>query len=258
MRAHFAQSWNDALDAGAQSLASRAAFFDTRVRAQSRPNLRLLRIHATQAPGAMRLLPEPQVNDLARVLPAALATAQHYVYVETTVLRDASLVEALADASVLSPQLQLIVVLPDAVPPIEAARDWDDAQARALQQRVLERLQRGFGARMALVRPRHARICGTVVIVDDSFAVLGPFGLSPRSLNTDTGAAVGVRDTEKVAGLMTRVGQRWTGDQADDALRLAQTWQQASAGEDGPLMAHHAPKPAARVGVLNRLPEAFF
>lgn len=223
LRGHFTQSWNDALGAGAQSLASRAAVFDTRVRAQSRPDLRLLRTLAAPAPGALRILPEPMVTDLARTLPKALSEAQRYVYIETPVLPDMRLVEALANT-----------VVP--------ASD----------------LQRGFGDRMALVRPSATRICGTVVIVDDALAVLGAFGLSPRSLNTDKGAAVGFQAENRITSLMTRLGQRWTGESDPARLRQAACWQQAAEQESGAVVSHFPSKAMVKPPVFSRLPDAFF
>lgn len=259
LRSHFGESWNAALDAGAQSLAQRADPFDTRIRAQSRQDLRLMRTFATPTPGAMRLLPEPQVSDLETVLPSVLASARDYVFAETPVLRHAGLVEALANASVTTPELQLVLVMPDVLPMQDSSRDWDASQANALQTRTLDRLRRGFGDRLALVSPRHTRLCGTTLIVDDKLAVLGSYGLSPRSMLFDTGAAVAVRDVEKVTGLMTRLGQHWTGQEDPAKLRRAETWRDASTLGDSSRL---HPFPPARglpsSKALLGLPEEFF
>lgn len=260
LRAHFVQTWSAALDAGAQSLAARAEAYDTRARAQTRPELRLLRTVSQPAPGGSRLLPEPEVTDLQKVLAKALAAARRFVFIETTMLRDAALIEALVDAAVLGPELQLILVMPERPMGFDVERDWEKAPAQGLQQRALDRLQRSFGVRMALGQPVGARICGTVVIVDDLIAVMGAFGVSPRSLYTDIGAAVAVRDAERVSGLMTRLGTRWTGCSDATKLRQAITWQEAArvTGAEQRIAVHAPPRRSPAALLPHRLPEAFF
>ena len=260
LRNHFAETWNAALEVGAESLASRATQFDTRVKPQPRKDLRVLRSFANPVGGASRLLPDPHVSDLETALPAAFSAARRYVFVETTTLRHPALVEALADASVLAPDLQVILVLPETPPAEMEERDWDGTQARGLLSRTLDRLSRGFGDRLALVSPKEARLSGSVVIVDDSFVALGPFGLSPRSTQFDTGVAAAMQDIDKAEALMGQIGQRWTGVQDYEALRLASTWTQAAteSSDRSALTTYPRAKGLAASSALWRLPETFF
>ncbi|MCK0149522.1 phospholipase D family protein [Marivita sp. S6314] len=178
----------------------------------------------------------------------AFAQARHLIHIETQYVRSTPIAEALAEAAQKTPDLRAIIILP-ALPEALTIEDNDGLDTRygmALQNTALETIRNGFGDRLTLttpVRPVLAdrtsalTLCGSptihvhnkVLVVDDTYAMIGSGNLNGRSLRWDTEAAIDTTDPERVAHTRHKLCQHWWFDPlSPDALSitsLQQHWQ---------------------------------
>lgn len=244
LRAHFADCWSDAIAAGAPPLASATRVFQSVTRRQSRPELRLLRTRSVPSYGPTRLMAEPRDNSFAARLCQHLAEARHSIYIETASLRHPAYVAALLDAGAASPELQVILILhprQDNLPFDGALADTAE-HARTLEAAQLSRLKRVFQSRLAVLvhewpdtgTPDVSTgevpdpLLGRVVIIDQTYAVLGSHDLTSRAAMLDTHASVLIHDAALASDLLQRRAAIWLGQNADQ-INLAQHWNAAGA-----------------------------
>ncbi|KMK66279.1 phospholipase D family protein [Puniceibacterium sp. IMCC21224] len=247
LRAHLADTWNAALEAGAASLAGRAQPMDNSAIPQSTPDLRLVRTVSRPKLGALAFGPTSLITDHIKTLIATIGAARRHIYIETQFLRYQPIAKALADAAANAPELQLVILLPAAEDRVlfEGTRSWDARHGHALQMAALDQLQTAYGERVALVAPGQTAeknhdgpllygagpiyIHSKVLLIDDEVGLVGSANLNGRSMLWDTEASVLFRDSAVVADLRRRLAGIWLGPDAEGAdVTLAATWNRAA------------------------------
>lgn len=237
LRGHFADAWEAAMATGSLGLAGPAASLDLPRRAQSRADLRLIRTLSRPSSG---FGPETLVSDHETTLERMFDSARSYILIRTEALRHDMLAERLVAAARRTEALQLILLLPAQAP----ADPWDEARARHLQARALDRLRAAFGDRMALCADPAPG--STLCLVDDREMLIGSAALTRRACRWNTEAAALVRDPALVRQVMESLGALLPDR---DGLRTAAAWSAHLPAPDPGTVAGHAPR---------RLPDDLF
>ncbi|MEN9061685.1 phospholipase D family protein [Ponticoccus litoralis] len=259
---HFADCWNAALRCGSPSLATRAVPIELPRRAQSRPEVRLLRTFSNPCPGPARISPRPGAMDHETAHEKLFAEAERFVYIETQFLRHAPITEALCAAAARAPDLQLVAVLPAAPERVlfEGDRSINARHAHGLQVAQMDRLRTCFGERFAALTPAQPRprdgdepeleeaapvyLHSKVTMVDNKAVIIGSANLNGRSLRWDSEASVQLRHAAFCKALFQRLTDKWLRSRAEGAdLTRAGTWARIAEAEK-------AKKPADREAFL--------
>lgn len=249
---HFADCWNAALRCGSPSLATRAIPIEVTRRAQSRPEVKLLRTFSNPCPGPARISPRPKTRDHETAHEKLFAEAERFIYIETQFLRHAPLTEALCAAAARAPDLQLVAVLPAAPERVlfDGDRSINVRHAQGLQVAQLDRLRTAFGERFAALTPAQPRprnddepdldeaapvyLHSKVTMVDHKAVVIGSANLNGRSLRWDSEASVLLRDAAFCEHLFQRLSDKWLRTKAQGAdLHRAKTWADIAVAEQG-------------------------
>lgn len=251
LRAHFSDCWTAAMATGAPALATPPRPFLSVTRRQSRPELRLLRTLSDPASGPWRLTGEPRDTSFATQVTKRLSEARQSVFIETAAFRSPMLTDALVRAAHAAPDLQVVVILHPGADrqPLGGAPDDTGAQAATLQAEALSRLVQAFGPRLVLKDHRLPGagtptatpdpLPGRLLIVDETWAVIGSHDLTNRALSLDTEASVLIRDPGFAADLLRRRSDHWLG-RGPDHLDAAD-WTEAA-----PPLHRHDPRHTAR------------
>lgn len=241
LAAHFAETWNAALDCGAAPEGlriDREPQSDTTDAADQR----LLRTFSAPCSGAGRLSPRPLVRENEEATLDAIAQAEHSIYIETQFLRHRPVIEALAKAAE-RPGLNLVMILPPFAERVLFDGDygWDARHAHALQARGLSFLTQAFGERFAAIAPAQpvkaeddvpgiegagpVYVHSKVTLIDERIGIVGSANLNGRSLRWDTEASVMFDDAEVIRGLRDRLAGIWLAEAAKGAdVTRAETW----------------------------------
>lgn len=208
LRGHFADTWSDAMNAGAPSLGASATEIPTPTRPQSRDDLRLLRTRSCPRPG---FAPRAVAEDFAPALKRLIGTARQRIVIRTTALLHPDLADALVQASGRQ-DLQFFLLLPQ-----QPVGTWDNAQAAGLQAKVLARLHSAYGQRLVartLTNPTPATLC----LIDDT-CVIGSTALTHRACHWNTETAALVRDGALTQAFLEALAPGMARDGADAADR---------------------------------------
>lgn len=192
------------------------------------------------------LSPRTQLREIEQAHLDAFARAEHLIYIETQFLRSSVIADALAEAA-KKPDLACFILLP-ALPEDVAFDGNEGMDARfgmSLQRDAVARLRAAFGPRItftAPVRPvmaardTSAVLAGSpiiyvhnkVLVVDDTFGLVGSANLNGRSLRWDTEVAVELKTPERVSRLREKLFQHWWFDplppEARDPATLQPWW----------------------------------
>lgn len=155
------------------------------------------------------VLPVPSVirEDVREGYQAAIAQANHFVYVENQYIRSTELADWLIERRGERPRLKLIVVLPVAPEEVIGTIDRVTGHGLFLQHRTLSALAAAFGADFGihsmvfraaasgtdLVASRGSAqiyVHSKAMIVDDEWATVGSANANPRSFKVDTEANI--------------------------------------------------------------------
>ncbi|MFV1599712.1 MULTISPECIES: phospholipase D family protein [unclassified Phaeobacter] len=222
------------------------------------PEGKLIRrtISAPRRFGFWALSPRTVLREIEEDYLAAFERAEHLIYLETQFLRSSVLADGLAAAARRNPDLSLILVLP-ALPDdvaFEGNRDLDARYGMALQGQALDTLQAAFGSRATIASPvqpiladREAPsvlagspviyVHSKVLIVDDSFAMVGSANMNGRSMRWDTEVALRITRKDRVAETWRAMCDHWwdQGQMPDEARRLetASDWWRAEVARNG-------------------------
>jgi phospholipase D1/2 len=263
---HFTDCWNAALRCGSPSLATRAEPIYLPKRAQSRPEVKLLRTFSNPCPGPVRISPQPKAMDHETAHEKLFAEAERFIYIETQFLRHLPLADALCRAAARAPDLQLVTIMPAAPDRVlfEGDRSVNVRHAHGLQVEAMDRLRTAFGSRFAALSPAQPRPARTdepeldeaapiylhskVTMVDNKAVVIGSANLNGRSLRWDSEASVLLRNPAFCERFFGRLTEKWLRGKARGAdLTRAETW--AAIGAE-----QQALKPAQRETYLLPFP----
>ncbi|SMC63716.1 phospholipase D family protein [Primorskyibacter flagellatus] len=230
LRAHFTDTWNEALACGAPVLLGEEAPEEAKEPASS-DNIRLVRTLSRPCQGPTVLGPLPNVTEHEETLVQLFEDARDYVYIETQFFRHAPIAKALASAGSARDDLQLIIVMPTEPDRIlfDGDRSWNARHAQSLQISALDQLRKAFGDRLMMLSPAKTetapkgadgRINGAgpiyvhskVLLIDDAVGMVGSANLNGRSLRWDTEASVLFRDPQAVRHTRERLANKWLGD----------------------------------------------
>ncbi|QIE55686.1 cardiolipin synthase [Pikeienuella piscinae] len=248
------------------------------------PHVEVVTTRSVARAGLFAFAPRTVNDGTQRATLDLIGRARRFLYVETQFLRSRIITEALVAAARDAPELELAIVLPFA--PESFAFDGHRGMAirhgEALQARMLRRVGRAFGDRVAVLSPakptRRAPddafiaygagmiyVHSKVMIADAAEAMIGSANLNGRSMRWDTELTICWRDAPAVAAFLDELATSWLGADTGPANRLA-TWREAAAANSvapperrkGFLLPHN-PKRAARFGRLSMwLPDDMF
>ena len=230
LRAHFVDTWNEALACGAPVLLGDPTTEPPRHVTPSE-NIQLVRTISRPSLGPTALGPSPSVTEHEETLMHLFEEARDFVYIETQFFRHAPIADALVRAAQARPDLQLIIIMPTEPDRIlfDGDTSWNARHAQYLQISVLERLHRAFGDRLVTLSPAkletspkgadgriHAAgpiyVHSKVLVIDDAVGMVGSANLNGRSLRWDTEASVMFRDAEAARNLRLRLAEKWLGE----------------------------------------------
>ncbi len=197
--------------------------------------------------GFWRLSPKTIAKEIEDEHINAFKAARDLIHIETQYFRSTQLAEALAEAGNNNSSLKVVLVLP-ALPEEVAFGKHTGLDARYgldLQAKCLSIIQEGLGDRVSLatpVQPASAsgahddievlsgspiiHVHNKVLVVDDTFALVGSANLNGRSLRWDTEAALCVTDLERINLLRrTLVDHWWFEDRARYSLEPGQLFE---------------------------------
>ena len=178
--------------------------------------------------GFWAVSPQTVAREIEEDFLNAFQRARHMIYMETQFLRSSVLANGLAEAAQRNPDLSVILVLP-ALPDdvaFDGNRELDARYGMALQASALERVVGAYGSRACIaspVRPMLAdrdsprALAGSpmiyvhskVLLVDDSFAMVGSANMNGRSMRWDTEAALRTDDPARVAKVWKAMCEHW-------------------------------------------------
>ena len=212
------------------------------------------------------LSPKSALTEIEDAHLQAFKTAQYLIHIETQYFRSSRIADALAAVAKRNPELNLLIILP-ALPEelsVEGNDGLDMKYGLALQKSALDAITDAFGARLTLatpVRPVLAlretdqTLCGSptihvhnkVLVIDQSYAMIGSANLNGRSLRWDTEVAVETRKAEHVAHARQKLLQHWWFDPLPMTAQAPETlhpWWQDSIQRNG------VARPENRTGFL--------
>ena len=247
---HFVDCWNAALRCGSPSLATRAAPIELTRRAQSRPEVKLLRTFSDPCPGPARISPQPKAMDHETAYHKLFAEAERFIYIETQFLRHATIADALCEAAVRAPDLQLVTIMPAAPDRVlfEGDRSINARHAHGLQVTQMDKLRTAFGERYTALCPAQPRpriedepeldeaalvyLHSKVTMIDNKAVVIGSANLNGRSLRWDSEASVLLRDPAFCETFFDRLTEKWLRGKSDVGdLNRARTWAEIAESE---------------------------
>ncbi|UMA63912.1 phospholipase D-like domain-containing protein [Roseivivax marinus] len=246
-RAHFADTWNQALEDDASSLADPARPMPTPDRPQGQSDLRFVRTMSKPRHGPLSFGPKPYLTEHEEVTLKAIGEAEHMIHLETQFLRHRPISDALCEAAERSKDLQLVLLLPPEPERIlfGGADSFDARHAHALQTLALGDIVKAYGERAALLSPGQTRsaregfsralggagpiyVHAKVTLIDDRFGLVGSANLNGRSMRWDTEASILFRDHERVHDLRMRLARKWLSSHIEDGSPdRALTWAEA-------------------------------
>lgn len=182
------------------------------------PARRLLRTLSHSGRGLGRFFtPHTVANEVESAHHMLIRRAERLIYIETQDFDCPALAEHLARRAEMSPQLNLILIVPR---PLEGR-----GPAHALRL-----LSRSFGSRFLLGHAPGG--CTNVSVFDDQMAIAGSADLDARGLRSDVGVSLYLRASDGVAALRRRLSQHWIPDISAESG--AQEWRQALTGVNAP------------------------
>lgn len=190
------------------------------------------------------LSPRTVLHEIEEDHLAAFARARHLIYVETQFLRSSIISRALAEAAETNPDLRLMVVLP-ALPEdvaFDGSRELDARFGMARQSEAISRIQQAFGPRATFgspVQPRFAArdsaavlagspivyVHNKLLVIDDTFAMVGSANLNGRSMHWDTEVALRLTAPERIEALRAALFRHWWADPLPPEARFVETLQ---------------------------------
>ncbi|WP_323766998.1 phospholipase D-like domain-containing protein [Antarctobacter sp.] len=201
LRGQFADTWTDARNSAAPSLAAHATPINCATRPQSRDDLRLLRTLSRPQKGVG---PRPLADDVEGALTRLFAAARRRVLIRTAAFRHDGLAQALAGAATSDgPEVMLLL-------PPTTTGTWDDDHAAAQQAAILRQLQAAYGARLTILSDPTADGSATLCQIDD-VTLLGSATLTRRACRWNTEAAVLARDPDLTEAIYAHVSNTFGG-----------------------------------------------
>lgn len=248
VRRHFIDTWNAGLECSAPLAGRPGARLEAEGPLPALEGCGLARTVSTPCTGLATLGPKRHLTEHEDLLIEKFAEARDHIYIETQFFRHWPLADALIKAAQRRPELNLILVMPSEPERVIFAGDrgLDARYAQALQLRNLDLCRRAFGDRMAVVTPAMPRratpdtpkpvrgagivyVHAKVVLIDDTWGMVGSANLNGRSMRWDTEASVWFEDAEAVRHLRERLASIWlSGHRTDGDPRRAATWTAAA------------------------------
>lgn len=176
-----------------------------------------VQVLCTLAPGVYPFAPRGE-QSVALAYERAIDQARHYIYIEDQFLWPSRLTERLRDAAARGVRVILMTSRTYQVPVLGPYHN-------ALQHDTLRRIRAGAPGHVHVFHLRQTRgrapihVHAKVMIVDDTYAVIGSANLARRSHTTDSELALAVVDGDLVPGRMN--GQRVEVPRFARDLRLA-------------------------------------
>ncbi|NIZ12092.1 phospholipase D family protein [Phaeobacter sp. HF9A] len=174
------------------------------------------------------LSPRILLSEIEQAHLTAFRQARHMIHIETQFLRSSRIAEGLAEAATRNADLRAVIVLPGTPQELayEEHKGLDVRFGIARARSALKTVRHGFGARLlvaAPVRPvmaareTRATLAGSplihvhnkVLLVDDSYVLIGSANLNGRSMRWDTELAVESRDPVTLAAARRKLLQHW-------------------------------------------------
>lgn len=192
-------------------------------------------LHRTLAEDAtFDIVPNNIRHDIARAYKDAIASAEHFIYIENQYLRSLDLADWIIDRWEDNSSLRVIIVLPVAP---EEKPDRVTNHGMFLQHQMLTRLKNQLGHNVGLFSmaapsryKKNKQVVMThgslqvyvhskLLIVDDVYCSIGSANANPRSFEVDTEIAIGWYNAELVKELRLRLWKELLGPQ-----RAMATW----------------------------------
>ncbi|MGY9046006.1 hypothetical protein P775_17510 [Puniceibacterium antarcticum] len=243
LRAHLIETWNAAIDCGAESPGQTAERMEVATASRSAGDLQLVRTLSAPCQGFSVFGPRARITEHEEVLIKAIDAARDSIYIETQFLRHRPIAEALARAAAREPDLNCIIILPPQPDRVlfDGDTGWDARHAEALQLRALEKIRDAFGDRVAMISPAktaaaekgEAEVYGAgpiyihakVMLIDEDFGLVGSANLNGRSLHWDTEASVLFRNADTIRDMRQRFALKWLAEESEGQdITRAEIW----------------------------------
>ncbi|PZX18898.1 phospholipase D1/2 [Palleronia aestuarii] len=179
----------------------------------------------------LRLSPVPVRSEIREELHSQIGAASSFVYLETQFFRDKSVADALVEAAIRAPELELLMILPAApeVVAFEGRKKLDARYGEYLQAHCVRKVQDAFGDRVYFAAPAQRRSAGPgreghrdrhygapliyvhakLCVFDRRAVLVSSANLNGRSLRWDTEAGLMTRDEGFAEHVLSRAIAHW-------------------------------------------------
>jgi phosphatidylserine/phosphatidylglycerophosphate/cardiolipin synthase-like enzyme len=174
------------------------------------------------------LSPQTVLSEIEAEHIESISRAEHVIHIESQYMRSTPIAKALVERATQNPGLHLILILP-ALPEevaFAAQVSLDSRYGLARQRKAMRRISDGFGVRLITATPVQRRMAARddiavvagspvihvhnkVLVVDDTYAMVGSANLNGRSLRWDTEVALRLTDPSHVADLREALFRHW-------------------------------------------------